>query len=66
MVIAMTDRFPGGRLAFDAVGKFCRDKLMKGTLKRIQTGVRHIDTIPTQEKGRLFDETAPSIPHLGG
>ena len=33
MVIAMADRFPGGRLVFDAVGKFGRDKLMKGTLK---------------------------------
>ena len=33
MVIAMADKFPGGRLVFDAVGKFGRDKLMKGTLK---------------------------------
>ena len=33
MVIAMADRFPGGRPVFDAVGKFGRDKLMKGTLK---------------------------------
>ena len=29
----MADKFPGGRLVFDAVGKFGRDKLMKGTLK---------------------------------
>ena len=35
MVIAMADRFPGGRLVFDAVGKFGRDKLMKGTLKSL-------------------------------
>lgn len=35
MVIAMADRFPGGRLVFDAVGKFGREKLMKGTLKNM-------------------------------
>ena len=35
MVIAMADRFPGGRLVFDAVGKFGRDVLMKGTLKNL-------------------------------
>ena len=33
MVVAMADTFPGGRLVFDAVGKFGRDVLMKGTLK---------------------------------
>ena len=33
MVIAMANKFPNGRLVFDAVGKFGRDKLMKGTLK---------------------------------
>ena len=33
MVIAMAERFPGGRLVFDAVGIFGRDKLMKGTLR---------------------------------
>jgi len=33
MVVALADKFPGGRLVFDAVGKFGRDKLMKGTLK---------------------------------
>ena len=35
MVIAMADQFPGGRLVFDAVGKFGRDVLMKGTLKNM-------------------------------
>ena len=35
MVVAMADRFPGCRLVFDAVGKFGRDKLMKGTLKKM-------------------------------
>ena len=35
MVIAMADKFPGGRLLFDAVGKFGRDVLMKGTLKNM-------------------------------
>lgn len=35
MVIAMADKFPGGRLVFDAVGKFGRDVLMKGTLKNM-------------------------------
>lgn len=35
MVIAMADKFPGGRLIFDAVGKFGRDVLMKGTLKNM-------------------------------
>ncbi len=35
MVTVMEDRFPGGRLVFDAVGKFGRDKLMKGTLKNM-------------------------------
>ena len=33
IVKEMAERFPGGRLVFDAVGKFGRDKLMKGTLK---------------------------------
>lgn len=33
MVIAMANKFPGGRLVFDSVGKYGRDKLMKGTLK---------------------------------
>jgi len=33
MVLAMAEKFPGGKLVFDAVGKFGRDKLMKGTLK---------------------------------
>ena len=35
MVIVMADKFPGGRLVFDAVGKFGRDVLMKGTLKNM-------------------------------
>lgn len=35
MVIAMADKFPDGRLVFDAVGKFGRDVLMKGTLKNM-------------------------------
>ena len=35
MVVAMADTFPGGRLVFDAVGKFGRDVLMKGTLKNM-------------------------------
>lgn len=35
MVAAMAERFPGGRLVFDAVGKFGRDVLMKGTLKNM-------------------------------
>lgn len=35
MVIAMADKFPGGRLVFDTVGKFGRDVLMKGTLKNM-------------------------------
>jgi len=35
IVIALADKFPGGRLVFDAVGKFGRDKLMKGTLKNM-------------------------------
>lgn len=34
MVITLADRFPGGRLVFDTVGRFGRDVLMKGTLKR--------------------------------
>lgn len=33
MVVAMAEKFPGGKLVFDTVGKFGRDKLMKGTLK---------------------------------
>ena len=35
MVVAMADKFPGGRLVFDSVGKFGRDVLMKGTLKNM-------------------------------
>ena len=37
MVIAMAEKFPGGRLVFDAVGKFGRDKLLKSTLRCIWT-----------------------------
>lgn len=33
MVITMANKFPNGRLVFDAIGKFGRDILMKGTLK---------------------------------
>jgi len=33
MVLAMVDKFPGGRLVFDSVGKFGRDKLMKKTIE---------------------------------
>lgn len=35
MTVALADRFPGGRLVFDAVGRFGRDVLMKGTLKNM-------------------------------
>ena len=35
MVTAMAERFPGGRLVFDAVGKFGRDVLMKSTLRNM-------------------------------
>ena len=35
MVCAMAERFPGGKLVFDTVGKFGRDVLMKGTLKSL-------------------------------
>lgn len=35
MVLAMAEKFPGGRLVFDTVGKFGRDILMKGTLKNM-------------------------------
>ncbi len=35
MVMAMADKFPGGRLVFDTVGKFGRDVLMKGTLQNM-------------------------------
>lgn len=34
MVIAIAERFPGGRLVFGALSKFGRDKLMKATLKK--------------------------------
>lgn len=43
MVIAMADRFPGGRLVFDAVGKFGRDMLMKVTLKNM--GMNNISAL---------------------
>lgn len=39
MAIAMADRFPDGRLVFDAVGKFGRDVLMKGTLKNMGVNI---------------------------
>ncbi len=35
LVVAMAEKFPNGRLVFDAIGKFGRDKLMKGTLKNM-------------------------------
>lgn len=35
MTCAMAEKFPGGRLVFDTVGKFGRDVLMKGTLKNM-------------------------------
>ena len=35
MVTTMAERFPGGRLVFDAVGKFGRDVLMKSTLRNM-------------------------------
>lgn len=35
MVVEMAEKFPGGRLVFDTVGKFGRDVLMKGTLKNM-------------------------------
>ena len=31
----MADKFPGGKLVFDTVGKFGLDVLMKGTLKNM-------------------------------
>ena len=50
LAAAMAEKFPGGRLVFDTVGKFGRDVLMKGTLKNMgimqkarltsQTGLR--------------------------
>ena len=33
--VQMAEKFPGGRLVFDTVGKFGRDVLMKGTLKNM-------------------------------
>lgn len=35
LAAAMAEKFPGGRLVFDTVGKFGRDVLMKGTLKNM-------------------------------
>ena len=35
MVVAMADKFPGGKLVVDTVGKFGLDVLMKGTLKNM-------------------------------
>ena len=35
MVTTLAERFPGGRIIFDTVGKFGRDVLMKGTLKNL-------------------------------
>jgi len=35
MTVAMADKFPEGRLVFDTVGKFGRDVLMKGLLKKM-------------------------------
>lgn len=35
IVRVLDDRFPGSRLVFDAVNKFARDVMMKGTLKNL-------------------------------
>lgn len=35
LTVEMAEKFPGGRLVFDTVGKFGRDVLMKGTLKNM-------------------------------
>lgn len=35
MIVTMADKFPGGKVVFDTVGKFGRDVLMKGTLKNM-------------------------------
>ncbi len=43
MVVAMSERFPGAWLVFDAVGKFGRDVLMKKTLQKM--GMNNISAL---------------------
>lgn len=55
MVIAMAEKFPGGRLVFDAVGKFGRDKLLKSTLKSMGmndvSGLFYVMILPNLKDG---------------
>ena len=59
MVTAMAERFPGGRLVFDAVGKFGRDKLMKGTLKSM--GMEDVSGLFCVEDASELESWSPKI-----
>ena len=59
MVTAMADRFPGGRLVFDAVGKFGRDKLMKGTLKSM--GMNDISGLFYVNESSQLENWSPKV-----
>ena len=59
MVIAMAERFPGGRLVFDAVGKFGRDKLMKGTLRSM--GMNDVSGLFCVDDGTELEGWSPKV-----
>ena len=59
MVIAMADRFPDGRLVFDAVGKFGRDVLMKGTLQRM--GMRDVSGLFCVKDASYLEGWSPKV-----
>ena len=59
MVVAMADRFPGSRLVFDAVGKFGRDVLMKGTLKNM--GMNDVSGLFCVEDGTELEGWSPNV-----
>ena len=59
MVVAMAEKFPGGRLVFDAVGKFGRDKLMKGTLKSM--GMKDVSGLFCVDEASELEGWSPKV-----
>ena len=59
MVTAMAEKFPGGRLVFDTVGKFGRDVLMKGTLKNM--GMNDVSGLFYAGSSRDLEGWSPKI-----
>lgn len=57
MVLAMTEKFPGGRLVFDTVGPFGRDVLMKKMLKKKgMTDIKGLFCVKSDEELRAWSD----------